>query len=101
MVLKKLKENPNERKSRGFSNNFSKREESHQENETSEYINTSSVHTGTLFQGNEKPKQEGFNAVNYYPWNENFLWNYSLIKEFFSIVDDKKWILPVIHGYIN
>lgn len=45
--------------------------------------------------------EEPFQANTYYPWNENFLWNYSLIKEFFSIVKDKRWVMPVIHGYIN
>ena len=41
------------------------------------------------FQTTERPKQEGFHAEDYYPWNENFIWNYNLIKEFFSIVTDK------------
>lgn len=46
-------------------------------------------------------KKESFQAETYFPWNENFLWNYSLIKEFFSVVKDKQWVTPVIHGYVN
>lgn len=54
-----------------------------------------------LIIGSERVKQEGFHAEDYFPWNENFMWNYSLTKEFFSIVTDKRWVLPIIHGYIN
>jgi len=50
---------------------------------------------------NERVSSEGFQAGDYYPWNETFMWNYHLLKEFFSIVSDKKWVLPIIHGYIN
>jgi hypothetical protein len=46
-------------------------------------------------------KKESFQAETYFPWNENFLWNYTLIKEFFSVVQDKRWVMPVIHGYVN
>ena len=53
------------------------------------------------YQQIERIKQEEFHAEDYYPWNENFIWNYHLIKEFFPIITDKKWVLPLIHGYIN
>lgn len=46
-------------------------------------------------------KEEIFQAEVYFPWNENFLWNFSLIKEFFSTIKDKRWVMPLIHGYIN
>jgi hypothetical protein len=49
----------------------------------------------------ENEEEEKFRAEAYFPWNENFMWNYSLIKEFFSLVEDKRWVVPVIHGYIN
>ena len=46
-------------------------------------------------------EEETFQAETYFPWNENFMWNYWLIHEFFSIINDKRWVMPVIHGYIN
>lgn len=42
-----------------------------------------------------------FDYSKYFPWNEKFLWNYHLMKEFFSIIKDKRWVLPIIYGYIS
>lgn len=37
-----------------------------------------------------------------YPWDEKFVWNYFLIKDFMNTQGiSQKWILPVIYGYIN
>lgn len=82
-------------------NTFTKRE-FESEVDASEINEYSSFNTTNhIFQNSERIKSEGFHAEDYYPWNENFLWNYHLIKEFFSIVNDKKWVLPIIHGYVS
>lgn len=36
-----------------------------------------------------------------YSWDEKFVWNFYLIQDLLSIIKFKKWILPVVHGYIN
>lgn len=36
-----------------------------------------------------------------YSWDEKFVWNFFLIQDFLSIVKNKKWIMPIVHGYIN
>jgi phosphatidylinositol 3,5-bisphosphate 5-phosphatase len=36
-----------------------------------------------------------------YPWDEKFVWNFYLIEDLLKIVKNKKWILPVVHGYIS
>ena len=63
-------------------------------NPYSSFANLSSTNTAGI-------KHEGFQAEKYYPWNENYQWNYHLIKEFFSILDDKRWVLPIIYGYVS
>ena len=100
-MLKKLKANHPHSHSQDHSKLNIPKKDIESEFET-DFIDHSSFATN-LFQNpaNEVSKQEGFHAEDYYPWNENFMWNYFLMKEFFSIVSDKKWVLPVIHGYIN
>lgn len=34
-------------------------------------------------------------------YSENFTWNYHLIYSFHLYVDNKRWIMPIIHGYIE
>lgn len=101
MMLKKLKANHPHSHSQDHSKLNIHKKDIESEVET-EFMDHSSFATN-LFQNPtpEVNKQEGFHAEDYYPWNENFMWNYFLMKEFFSIVSDKKWVLPVIHGYIN
>jgi hypothetical protein len=36
-----------------------------------------------------------------YSWDEKFVWNFYLIKDLLPIIKFKKWILPLVHGYIN
>ena len=35
-----------------------------------------------------------------YPFDEKFMWNFFLVQSFMKIVDNKKWILPIVHGSI-
>lgn len=36
-----------------------------------------------------------------YSWDEKFVWNFYLLQDLLSLIKFKKWILPVVHGYIN
>jgi|LauGreDrversion4_2_1035121.scaffolds.fasta_scaffold339296_2 hypothetical protein len=36
-----------------------------------------------------------------YSWDEKFVWNFYQIKEFVNLVYHKKWILPIVHGFIE
>ncbi len=36
-----------------------------------------------------------------YSWDEKFVWNFYLIQELLKIIKNKKWILPVVNGYIS
>ena len=37
-----------------------------------------------------------------YSWDEKFVWNFYLMEEFMkSDKVNKKWILPIIHGFVN
>jgi hypothetical protein len=36
-----------------------------------------------------------------YSWDEKFVWNFYLVKDLLNIIKFKKWIIPVVHGYIN
>lgn len=36
-----------------------------------------------------------------YSWDEKFVWNFYLIQDLLPLIKFKKWILPVVHGYIN
>lgn len=36
-----------------------------------------------------------------YSWDEKFVWNFYLVKDLLNIIKFKKWIMPVVHGYIN
>ena len=29
------------------------------------------------------------------------MWNYFLVREFYASIKRKKWVMPVIHGYID
>ena len=35
------------------------------------------------------------------PWQSQMMWNYFLVKEFYSIIRRKKWVVPVVHGSID
>ena len=37
---------------------------------------------------------------HYYPWKEMYVWNFYQNKEFNQIIKQKKFILPIIHGFI-
>lgn len=80
-----------------FLNKDKDSEEPSETNEFSSFVTTNLAFGG----GTERPKIEEFHAEDYYPWNEKFQWNYYLIKEFFSLVKDKRWVLPIMHGYIH
>lgn len=101
ITLKKIKAGQSEHTKTDVKPSMIRKEglESIDDHSDTNYNNSSFI--TNLYQNNEKVKREEFHAEDYYPWNENFLWNYSLINEFFSIVQDKKWILPVIHGYLK
>lgn len=34
-------------------------------------------------------------------FSEIFTWNYYGIAEFYNLIENKKWIIPIIHGYIE
>jgi len=57
--------------------------------------------TNNIMRKDSEDSKPEFHAEDYYPWNEKYLWNYHLITDFFSKVNDKRWVLPIIHGYIN
>ena len=37
----------------------------------------------------------------YKPWDNSMMWNYFLMREFYESIKRKKWIMPVIRGYID
>mmetsp|Transcript_38549 Transcript_38549/g.28414 ORF Transcript_38549/g.28414 Transcript_38549/m.28414 type:complete len:198 (-) Transcript_38549:913-1506(-) len=58
-----------------------------EERSTSNYINSKSFkHT---------------RSNNLAPFDEQFVWNHYLIKEFYELIDNKKWIMPIIHGFVS
>ena len=35
------------------------------------------------------------------PWENHMMWNYFLVRDFYDIVKRKKWVMPVIHGFVD
>lgn len=35
------------------------------------------------------------------PWDSQMMWNYFLVRDFYSTIKRKKWVMPVIRGYID
>ena len=35
------------------------------------------------------------------PWDNQMMWNYFLMRDFYGSIKRKKWCMPVIHGYID
>ena len=46
-----------------------------------------------------KDKEEELTAFK--PWDNQMMWNYFLIRDFYGSIKRKKWCMPVIHGYID
>ena len=87
LAMKKLKSH---QANAEYTKNTITKREFESEIEGSEMNEYSSFNTNNhIFQNSDRLRVEGFHAEDYYPWNENFLWNYHLIKEFFSIITDK------------
>ena len=42
-----------------------------------------------------------FLVEDYYPWKELYVWNFHLMKDFFPLVSEKKWMCPLVYGYIR
>ena len=37
----------------------------------------------------------------YQPWDSQMMWNYFLVRDFYACLKRKKWIVPVIKGFID
>lgn len=35
------------------------------------------------------------------PWDSQMMWNYFLVRDFYTTLKRKKWVMPVIRGYID
>ena len=35
------------------------------------------------------------------PWDSQMMWNYFLVRDFYSCIKRKKWVMPVIQGFID
>jgi len=35
------------------------------------------------------------------PYDEKFVWNHFLLKEFYEMIENKLWILPIIQGFVS
>ena len=46
-----------------------------------------------------KDKEEELTAFK--PWDNQMMWNYFLVRDFYGSIKRKKWCMPVIHGYID
>ena len=44
---------------------------------------------------------DGEKLKEYKPWDSQMMWNYFLIKDFYNSVKRKKWIMPLIHGFVD
>jgi SacI homology domain len=62
--------------------------------------------TPSLFKGASSAMSRSENSPSkrkkdLYSWDEKFVWNFYLLQDLLPIIKFKKWILPVVHGYIN
>ena len=87
-ILKKVKQNEPEDRFEDAFNSFSK---------GGEHIGAS--HIGASFIRGDIKRKEVFEG--YYPHNEMFLWNFNLMNDFFFLLKNKSWAIPIIHGYIK
>lgn len=35
------------------------------------------------------------------PWDNSMMWNYFLMRDFYESIKRKKWVMPIIRGYID
>ena len=47
------------------------------------------------------PLHAKLNVDDYYPWKEMFVWNDYHMKEFYGVLQQKKWLMPMVYGYIT
>ena len=39
--------------------------------------------------------------MEFKPWDNSMMWNYFLMRDFYEKIKRKKWVIPVIRGYID
>lgn len=48
-----------------------------------------------------EPTSSSNDLKEYKPWDHSMMWNYFLMRDFYEAIRRKKWVLPVIRGFID
>lgn len=46
-------------------------------------------------------EKEDMEMNGFKPWDNQMMWNSFLVRDFYSAIKRKKWVMPVVHGYID